>query len=263
MSETETRDAAELTADEWVDAFLGQPRFVQVELAERIIAESRAVTDLAALRSAVQAIADDALAAGRAPADEPCDYRDEHDCHAVARYFVAERLRGVLAEVGSSGEAESGDWMLECDVPGCGVRYAAQEDLRGTGDAGAREARRRAALDGWSFGDDDDLCPVHNPAPVSSGGQADGEGEARDLADAIIELDNMTPAQRNARVAAVRRWLGAAGYVFVPPEDARPVLSREALEGRVLTALARTEGRSLQVKADAVLDVLTAGGEQE
>ena len=66
MSETETREPAELTADEWVDAFLGQPRFVQVALAERIIAESRAVTDLAAaraevaaLRSAVETLADD------------------------------------------------------------------------------------------------------------------------------------------------------------------------------------------------------------
>lgn len=41
------------------------------------------------------------------------------------------------------------------------------------------------------------------------------------VADAAVTLDSMTPDQRNNMVEAVRQWLAAAGYRFVPPEDGR------------------------------------------
>lgn len=59
------------------------------------------------------------------------------------------------------------DWMLRCDT--CGRDYPAHEELRGTGAVGIAEARRRAALDGWTHHEHFDYCPDCTPAaPVPS-----------------------------------------------------------------------------------------------
>lgn len=186
--------------------------------------------ELAALRAAVSALADEcerAIGAAQQPDITPLRFRD-----------VADRLR-YLASVGSSGEAESGE---------------RDDDAHGIG------------LDG--------RCHACAPAPVSSGGQADGEGED-DGWDVIVHV----PARAGmSAYHLLHAQVGESVFRFLDEHlphrvwdpfvhgqpavetAARPVLSREALEGRVLTALARTAGKSLQAKADAVLDVL-AGGE--
>jgi hypothetical protein len=85
----------------------------------------------------------------------PCVYC----CGAsLSRATVVERLRALVFE--------TLDWMFACDVPGCSIRYAAHEELRGGGEAARLEARRRANAEGWRCTETTDLCPQHNSVKV-------------------------------------------------------------------------------------------------
>lgn len=225
MSETETRDAP--MSDVEVNALVSDARrhlrtgtgcgscVRGVERLSANLADARAeLSRLRGVVEAVQALADQALADSTEASDDPCQWRDEHDCHATARYFLAERILGALAPVPSSGEAESGEQPF------------------------------KAWLDKHP-----EVCVT--PAPVPSGVQADGEAVTGGVNYEVVA----------ARLAA------------------RPVLSREALRERIAFALGAlpeahnvtdyTDEQTTVITADvdriadAVLDVLTAGGEQE
>lgn len=250
MSETETRPEYERLSP-WTQT-------IQRLTAERDAARA----EVAALRSAVEAVralTDQALEDSTQPADDPCQWRDEHDCHATARYFLAERINAALASVGSSGEAESGEATLPADH-GC-VYCRAQACLS------------CQALPGqWcehDCGGPNHTNHAATPAPVSSGGQANGDDDKVRLAVAIDDLVS-------SRGVTVDDDTLDFLVEFVADQiaAARPVLSREALRARLdghwpsatgchcgwrLPETARTQGPW----RDHLADVLTPGGEQE
>ena len=220
-----------------------------LNLFEELLDERDAArAEVAALRSAVQTLADAA----------------EDDPEGAA----PEALRDLLAaSVGSSGEAESGDtWStLVCVEPGCSKKFSwlgTPQDVRG-----------HSWWQGWTF-HDGDHCPEHSPAPVSSGGQADGEG-VRLRPDEIERLDF------NYQVGDGRWLFTEVEGIIAARLAAHPVLSREAVERRVRghwptrftvprrlecacgwTRPAEHDGKVADQWLDHLADVLTAGGER-
>lgn len=147
MSETETRDD-----DRWV----GRDAATNAELSR-----------LRAVVEAVQALADEWW--GRScEATQPPTWRE-----------VCRDIRAALAPVSSSGEAESGEAdQLRAEFEALRAEAAVRE---------AKEATTPRCPTCGSDGEplqsskDDSFCPDEfhaTPAPVLSGGQADGEGEA-------------------------------------------------------------------------------------
>jgi len=65
------------------------------------------VERLRSVVEAVQALADQAVADSLDPSDEPCAYRGDHDCHSVARFYLAQQILRVMAPVPSAPAGET------------------------------------------------------------------------------------------------------------------------------------------------------------
>lgn len=64
---------------------------------------------------------------------------------------VPAAIASIAAAIASGAStAETGEWMLRCDAPGCTVRLPAIEQLRGTGEFGESVAREVARREGWT-----------------------------------------------------------------------------------------------------------------
>lgn len=162
------------------------------------------VARLRAVVEAVQALADEWEASGKKLApDDDWGVSIEATLRGDFLQEKATALRAVLAPVSSSGEAESGE-----------------------GDPAAQRLLRDI------FGKHEDDAP----APVSSGGQADGEGvrliaAAKVLYDDYVSEYSYEPWDTCDREPFMRQ---AADVLAAADAAARPVLSREAL-AKVLT----------------------------
>lgn len=183
------------------------------QLQAELAAARAELSRLRGVVEAVQALADDLDVRG---ADGPDDSQTDRD-HRFGIRQAARALRAVLAPVSSSGEAESGeacgavhptlDLVLPCQTLG---RHALH-----------RSTTTYGAVVWWD---------AERPAPVPSGGQADGEGLrlSMPMAYRLGALADWCDSQRTSPTTADLRALAEVA-AHEDALTARPVLSREAL----------------------------------